>query len=185
MSEKKRTDAIAGDIIHEYDGIEEADNELPNWWLAIFYGSVLFAAGYWLMVDQHKFVPSPAEALAIHDAEKREKTGTVSDDDLVAASKQDAVVAEGQQVFATTCAVCHGDKGEGKIGPNLTDAHWIHGGAPTSIFNAVRDGVAAKGMPAWGAVLGQAKVKSAVAYVLTVRNTNVPGKEPQGDVWKP
>jgi cytochrome c oxidase cbb3-type subunit III len=185
MAEKKRTDAIAGDIIHEYDGIEEADNELPNWWLAIFWGTIVFGAAYWLVVDQHKLVPSAQDELAAHEVEQLKKGGDVNDTTLMAAAQSASQVSEGKQTFATTCAVCHGDKGEGKIGPNLTDSQWINGGAPTSIHNTVRDGIAAKGMPAWGSVLGPAKVKSVTAFVLTLRDTNVPGKEPQGEVWKP
>ena len=42
------------------------------------------------------------------------------------------------------------------------------------------NGVPAKGMVAWGDQLGPARVQKVVAYVLTLKGTNVPGKAPQG-----
>src|SRR4051812_35155890 len=183
MSDIKRKDAIAGDIVHEYDGIEEADNELPNWWLALFVGCILFAAAYWLVVEKLSLVPTPAQELATFEAEQRKRAGVVNDVDIVNASKQAAAVAAGKQTFMTTCVVCHGEKAEGKIGPNLTDDHWLHGGSPSTIFATIRDGVPAKGMPSWGPLLGLANVKNVAAFVTTLRNTNVQGKEPQGEPW--
>ena len=59
---------------------------------------------------------------------------------------------------------------------------WIHGGDPMSIYKTMKDGVVAKGMPAWGPQLGEAKTQAVSAYVLSLRNTNVPGgKAPQGE----
>lgn len=183
MSEVKRTDAIAGEIVHEYDGIEEADNALPNWWLAIFIGTIVFAGGYWLAAEQLGLLAPPTVELARIEAEQRKRAGTVNDDDILIAAKSAATLADGRRAFVTNCVVCHGEHGEGKIGPNLTDARWLHGGAPASIFATIRDGVPAKGMPTWGPVLGAATVKSLAAYVTTVRNTNVPGKAPEGEPW--
>jgi cytochrome c oxidase cbb3-type subunit 3 len=183
MSEVKRTDAIAGPIVHEYDGIEEADNELPKWWLAMFVGATLFAAAYWLASEKLHLVPTPAEELALVQAEARKRAGVVGDDDVLAAAKNASSVARGKQAFTTNCVACHGEKAEGKIGPNLTDDRWLHGGAPIQILTSIRDGVPAKGMPTWGPVLGPDTVKSLAAYVVTLRNTHVPGKEPQGEPW--
>jgi cytochrome c oxidase cbb3-type subunit 3 len=91
-------------------------------------------------------------------------------------------VESGRQVFASTCAACHRADGGGNIGPNLTDAYWLHGSKPENIYSCVHDGVPNKGMPTWGPVLGEDKVETVVAYVLTLRNTNVPGgKAPQGE----
>ncbi len=184
MADIKRTDAISGDVIHEYDGIEECDNELPNWWLGILYGTMIFAAGYWLAFQQLHVEPTAAEELAAYDAKQRAAQGTVNDEDVLLVAKQPASVVAGKQVFDATCSACHGEKGEGKIGPNLTDSVWLHGGGPVQIFSTIRDGVPAKGMPTWGPVLGAASVKNVAAYVLSIRNTNVPGKAPQGEPWK-
>ncbi|MBI5611205.1 MAG: cytochrome C, partial [Deltaproteobacteria bacterium] len=32
---------------HNYDGIQEYDNPLPGWWTALFWLTIVFAAGYW------------------------------------------------------------------------------------------------------------------------------------------
>jgi cytochrome c oxidase cbb3-type subunit 3 len=183
MTEPKRQDAIAGEIVHVYDDIEEADNALPTWWVVVFIGTMAFAATYWLMVEAFHLVPTPSEELAVALAERSASTGQVSDQELLSASQSSAVVAAGKQAFTTNCIACHGTKAEGTIGPNLTDSNWLHGGAPAQIFSTIRDGVPAKGMPSWGAILGQATVKTLAAYVLTLRGMNVPGKPPQGEVY--
>lgn len=183
MSEVKRTDPIAGAIVHEYDGIEEADNALPTWWVVVFIGTMIFAAVYWLAVQEFHLAPTPTEELALVLAERAQRTGQVSDEVLLAASQSSSLVAAGKQTFTTNCVACHGTKAEGNIGPNLTDSNWLHGGAPAQIFATIRDGVPAKGMPGWGAILGQENAKAVAAYLLTLRGTNVPGKAPQGDVY--
>ena len=47
----------------------------------------------------------------------------------------------------------HAVDGGGLIGPNLTDDHWIHGGAIEQVHGIIVAGVLAKGMPAWGEIL--------------------------------
>ncbi|MEM9692366.1 MAG: cytochrome c, partial [Myxococcota bacterium] len=92
-------------------------------------------------------------------------------------------VSQGQKVFNTHCVTCHGDKAEGKIGPNLTDKFWLNGdGSLMSIYKVVDQGVADKGMVPWGGTLSPGDLRKVVAYVGSVRDTNIPGKEPQGDI---
>ncbi|MES1180872.1 MAG: cbb3-type cytochrome c oxidase N-terminal domain-containing protein, partial [Verrucomicrobiota bacterium] len=31
---------------HEYDGIHELDNNLPRWWVWLFYITIIYSAGY-------------------------------------------------------------------------------------------------------------------------------------------
>jgi len=179
MSEIKRNDEIAGPIVHEYDGIEEADNRLPRWGLGIFLASVVFAAMYWMVYHEFEIAPSP---LAAYQAALSEETGgKVTEEILLAAAQNPSNVQEGKALFATHCAVCHEADGRGKIGPNLTDEYWLHGDKPLDMYNVVDQGVLTKGMPAWGRSLGPLAVQKAIAFVLSIRNTHAAGgKAPQG-----
>jgi hypothetical protein len=40
-------------------------------------------------------------------------------------------------------------------------------------------------MPPWAPILGETGVNQVIAYVLTIRNTDVPGKGPEGEIWEP
>jgi cytochrome c oxidase cbb3-type subunit III len=87
----------------------------------------------------------------------------------------------GKAVFQARCASCHAEKGQGLIGPNLTDDAWIHGqGTLLDIYGTVNAGVLDKGMPAWGRQLSPLELRTVVAFVGSLRGTHVPGKEPQG-----
>jgi cytochrome c oxidase cbb3-type subunit 3 len=186
MSEVKgRTDAIAGQIVHEYDGIEEADNQLPLWWVAGFLGTIAFALAYWLGYEVLQARPSPrqeyavqAEALRAQRAAEAAAAPEVSAESLTALAVDPTTVAAGAAVFKQQCVPCHGERAEGKIGPNLTDKSWIHGGSPLAIHKTITTGVAVKGMPAWGPVLGPKAVREVTAFVLSLRNTEVSGGKP-------
>jgi cytochrome c oxidase cbb3-type subunit 3 len=182
--DQKKPDEQQG--THVYDGIVEEENRLPRWWLGILFGSVAFAVIYWAGDQQLKAWGSPRETfdkqMAAARAAQTAAMATVSAQSLVALSQQPAKVAEGKDTFASTCSPCHKADGSGLIGPNLTDEYWLHGGAPDKIWKTVHDGVPAKGMVAWADILGEAKVASVVAYVLTIKNTHVAGgKAPEGD----
>ncbi len=176
-------------VIHEYDGIQECDNALPRWWLGILWSTIAFGAVYWLAAESFKATPSPGaayraemEEIAAKEAEKMKALGSVNDESLATMAKDPKTVAEGQTVYTTTCAPCHAATGGGGIGPNLTDEFWLHGGAPTKVYGTIRDGYTAKGMPAWGPSLGEERVRTVAAYVLSLKNTKVAGgKAPQGE----
>lgn len=187
MSDVKRTDEIQGEILHVYDGIEEADNNLPTWWLLTFYGAVFFGLVYWFYYDVYGIGQHQPEKYAAAMAAAESQRSIVTDESLEALALDRAAVAAGREIYNAQCVACHDTQGQGRIGlgANLTDQYWIHGGAPTDIHATIAKGVAAKGMPPWAPILGDKGVNDVVAYVLTLRDTEVAGKDPEGELWKP
>ena len=177
--EKRRERAT----VHVYDDdLQEEDNRLPLWWLYTLYGAIAFAAVYWYGEDQLKGVGSAGPGLPAGDdrgplEEAKKSGGALPPETLIALSKTPATVEDGKQVFTSTCAPCHRAGGGGNIGPNLTDDFWIHGSKPQNIWSTVHDGIPAKGMPTWAPVLGDAKVASVVAYVLSIERDQRSGRE--------
>jgi cytochrome c oxidase cbb3-type subunit 3 len=173
-------------IVSVYDGdLVEEDNGLPRWWLYTLFGTIVFAVGYWYGEHKLGLWPSQEEAYRAEMVkvrmEEARKGGAMTAETLVGLSRDAGTLAEGKKVFETTCASCHRADGGGLIGPNLTDAAWLYGSAPTDIWKTVREGVTTKGMPAWGPQLGDERVASVVAYTLTLQGTNVAdGKAAQG-----
>lgn len=174
---------------HDHDGIQEFDNRLPNWWLWILYGSVVFSLLYWIVYHTMSIMPHPTELLAAEQraAEQAQvaaaSTSAVTDEGLVLMATNATEVAAGKEIFNTYCVVCHLAEGQGLVGPNLTDEYWIHGGHPTDLHEIVMEGVPAKGMAAWGSQLGPTRVQQVVSFLLTIRHTNVAGKAPEGELF--
>lgn len=181
---------------HEYDGIRELDNPLPGWWLITFYGTIIFAFLYWIhytfsgapdSVAELKMALAEIQASATNHMTNSDSNLTIpKEEELMALAKQVETVKMGRDLFAGKCASCHGPQGAGLVGPNLTDKYWIHGkGSGSDIYQVVSTGVLDKGMPAWKDTLKPDELKSAVAFVLSIKNTNVPGgKAPQGTETK-
>ncbi len=171
----------ADTVVHTIDGIEEYDNRLPNWWLFTFYAAIAFAVVYWFHYQQFGGEGSIAryeremQPVWAAEAARLRAAGSVTPAMLLALSRDQSIVGQGRSLFTTHCVSCHTNSGGGNIGPNLTDRAWIHGGNPTQIYRTVLAGVTNKGMPAWGAQLGADNVQALVAFVLTIKNTNVAG----------
>jgi cytochrome c oxidase cbb3-type subunit 3 len=176
-------------VVHEYDGIVEHDNVLLCWWVGAMIATIVFAFSYWLFFhsfDKGQLASAAyAERKAVElaaEAERIKAAGEVTPEMLTTLMKDPSTVDQGKQVFESTCTTCHDAGGKGKIGPNLTDAYWLHGGDPRAIYGTIRDGYLPRQMPAWGKPLGEARVRAVTAYVMSLKDTNAPGgKEPQGE----
>ncbi len=175
---------------HEYDGITEYDNPMPRWWLLTFAGTVIFSITYVFNVGP---IGSGAGRIAEYEAEVAaakarmpETPTTVDPAQLLAMSKDEEVVEEGEEVYESYCASCHGPDGGGLIGPNLTDNAWIHGGAPDAVYRTIAEGVLAKGMPPWEKSLKPEQMTAVAAYVLSLAGTSPANpKGPEGDPYTP
>lgn len=90
-------------------------------------------------------------------------------------------IAAGKGIYSANCSPCHGTGGQGGIGPNLTDDYWLHGHTRKDIVNVVTQGVPAKGMIAWKAILNPWKIQQVAAFVGSLKDSNPPNaKAPQG-----
>lgn len=165
---------------HVFDGIQEYDKRLPNWWLWTFYGAIIFAVWYWIIVHMMGLTSAADPALSVQRQlrEARESamknSPELSDQKLWALSRDATTVAAGKLVYETTCASCHLADLAGQIGPNLRDTEWIHGGTPLEIAKTINDGVLAKGMPSWGPILGPTKIAEVTAYILSYHQEGEP-----------
>lgn len=184
-------DQVATD--HVYDGIRELDNNLPPWWLAGFYISIVFAVVY--LLRYHVFDAAPLQEeefkmeMAAAEVAKEEYLKTAAnliDESTVEILTEESRLVAGQSIFDKNCAVCHAKDGGGGVGPNLTDNYWIHGNSIADVFSTVKYGVPAKGMIPWQDQLSPAEIQEVSSYVLTlVGTTPADPKEPQGESMAP
>jgi cytochrome c oxidase cbb3-type subunit 3 len=186
---------------HDYDGIKEYDNPLPQWWTWLFYGTILFAVVYTPYIisglgpssaDEYTqemaaakvaFPAAPAEPAHPHAEGQAHPAAPPSAGPSLQGNP--AAIAAGKEIYVGNCAPCHGPQGQGVIGPNLTDNFWLHGNTYDAIVVTVTNGVPDKGMIAWKATLNPEKIRQVAAYVLSLQGTNPPNpKPPQGVEYK-
>jgi cytochrome c oxidase cbb3-type subunit 3 len=184
-STEHKGDYIPDDPIldHNYDGIREADNPLPTWWVNLFIISVVFAIVYVPVAHMFNFVP---HAELQRDIKQAKLAAEAREAELVASGYYDRNPIEaGQKYFKTFCATCHGEYGEGGLCPNLTDAFWIREPTEEVITQTIMNGVPDKGMPTWLPILGERKIQMIAAYVMTLWESEppVPGKKAEGDEY--
>jgi cytochrome c oxidase cbb3-type subunit III len=167
---------------HTYDGIQEYDKRLPNWWLFTLYGAIVFSAAYWAYYHWSAHM-IPGYVRVERQIEEIQKaalaTGAAPTDiQLWKLSTDPAVTEAGHKIYVANCVACHGENLEGGIGQNLVDNEYVHGSRPTDIYAVIQKGVLEKGMPVWGPVLGAARIADVTAYILS-RNpyTQKPAEE--------
>ncbi|MBB5621390.1 cytochrome c oxidase cbb3-type subunit 3 [Pedobacter cryoconitis] len=177
---------------HKFDGIAELNNPTPAWFMILFYGTIIFAIGYLLTYDVLGFgksqeeeyiaeIEQAAESKVAFLANPANVKNAVNENNMEQ-SKDEAIIKNGASLFANRCTPCHGEHGEGIVGPNLTDEYWLHGGKAKDVFKTIKYGVPEKGMIAWEKSLSAQQISDLTNYVLSLQGTKPAGaKAPQGN----
>lgn len=211
---------------HDYDGIKELDNNLPKWWLWLFYLTIIYSVLYILyyhvtgigysqdeqymsevdpnfvrisaadtrflgvLPEYHSPLFTPRQEITpfrlLHqsgEVEQYVEMTPESDTTEYVAFTEPARIAAGRDIYIRNCAQCHGDQGQGGIGPNLADDYWLHGGTFSDITKSVIYGWPSQGMISWRGQLKPDQILEVASFVQTLRGTNPPNpKPPQGDL---
>ncbi len=182
---------------HQYDGIQEFDQKLPNWWLLTFYAAIVLFVAWWFCYYQlHWFHTDHQRVISamtsIQEKKNQELEATLASlDDLTLVTKwssDPAILAEGEATFTANCIACHGADLSATMnlngqklplpGLSLVDGAWKYGGKPMEIFRLINEGTPANSpghngarMQAWGQVLSPKKVAEVVAFLIA-KNPN-------------
>jgi cytochrome c oxidase cbb3-type subunit 3 len=175
---------------HDYDGIRELDNSLPPWWKWGFVMTVVFSVvymWYYHVNDGPKQIDEYNAAVLIAEQEQATylaKAGNAIDEHNVKLITEAAELADAGVLFKNTCAACHREDAGGNVGPNLTDAYWLHGGSLPDVFKSVKYGWKDKGMPAWQHNMSAKQIAGLTSYIRSLKGSKVEGgKAPQGDLY--
>ncbi len=186
---------------HEWDGIKELNTPLPKWWLYVFYATIIWSFGYYVLYPAWPSLSGHTEGALgyVQRAEVADRLAAAAKsrapmvDRIRAASLDDIrrspdllnfAIAGGRIAFAENCAGCHGAAGGGAKGfPNLADDDWLWGGDLAAIHQTVTYGVRNptdnarnSQMPRFGAdgALTSTQINDVAEFVLglSVRATN-------------
>jgi cytochrome c oxidase cbb3-type subunit 3 len=175
---------------HDYDGIKELDNALPPWWKYGFYITIFIAVLYLFKYEIWHSGPNPTDEYNSEMSYAKEQVDAYlasmkNNVDEKSVTMSDAAgIAAGAVSFTKTCVACHGAKGEGGVGPNLTDDYWLHGGSVSDVFKTIKYGYPDKGMQSWQSTFSPVQMQELASYVKSLKGTNPPNaKAPQGDLF--
>ena len=143
------------------DELEKLKTAFPEVWASVSEGGETFSRR---TVADAGMVSETAEELPVVDM-----------------LTDEASLASGKVIYDKNCASCHGNQGQGGIGPNMTDDYWIHGAGMGSVVNIINKGVPAKGMISWRGTLNEKEIQEVSSFILSIHGTEPPNpKKPQG-----
>jgi len=186
---------------HVWDGIRELNTPLPRWWLWLFYVTIVWSIGYWIVYPAWPLVSSyttgyfnwhSRQAIVEDLAALKAKRATMTD--RIAQTPLEGILADsalldfarayGRAAFADNCAPCHGAGGGGVKGyPNLNDDDWLWGGKLEDIVQTIRHGIRAAdndtrqgSMPAFGRdkMMERGDILVVADYVRSLARLQVP-----------
>ena len=109
----------------------------------------------WHLVSPYGAVVEVAEP------EVEESAPSEASEETEAVLSPDELLTLGETVFANTCAACHGEQGEGFVGPELDGNERLSGA--DYVIGIVRGG--SGGMPGFGSTLSNTDIAAVVSYV--------------------
>lgn len=195
MPTKIEKDTLTGTATtgHEWDGIKELDTPLPKWWLYVFYATVVWSVGYYVLYPAWPGLSSHTagvlgywsrndirEELAAQAVQRAPFVERIRNEPLDRIESQpdllNFAIGGGRATFLENCAPCHGSGGAGAKGfPSLADDDWLWGGSREAILQTITHGVRNANaesrqsqMPRFGAdgVLKRAEISDVAEYVL-------------------
>ena len=192
---KKEIDEVSGTQTtgHEWDGIKELDTPMPRWWLGLFWATIIWSVGYWIVYPAWPGISSYTHGILDH-SQRDEVMADVASLKAARAGREKMLgsaslayiqdnpdllqfaMAAGKTSFGDNCAACHGAGGQGALGyPNLNDDVWLWGGKLADIEHTITVGIRSTSpktrqsqMPAFGrdAILKPAEIDDLVEYVV-------------------
>ncbi len=178
---------------HEWDGIKELNTPLPRWWLWVFYATIVWAIGYWVLYPAWPMLAGYTHGVLNHSQRadvaqsvRELKTQRAIQGKALQGATLQQIEADpnllqfareaGKSAFGDNCATCHGSGAQGFKGyPNLNDDVWLWGGTLDDIRHTIQVGVRsshpdtrASQMPAFGrdGLLEKAQITDLTQYVL-------------------
>ena len=143
---------------HEWDGIKELNTPMPRWWLWLFYATIVWAVGYWVVYPAWPTLTGFTHGLLGYtnraqvaveigalQQKRGDKAAALAQVSLADIEKDPALLtlarAQGRAAFGNNCAPCHGVGATGAKGyPNLNDDDWLWGGSLDQIYQTIRYG---------------------------------------------
>lgn len=197
MADNKEKDKLSGveTTGHEWDGLKELNNPAPRWWLWVFFVTVIWSIGYWVVypawptLSGHTGGTKGWTQYKKLETERKEITDRrgIYADRIKSASLEEIkgdtelyqfAIAGGRTIFRENCASCHGTGGQGGHGyPNLNDDDWLWGGDLNAIYTSISNGVRSghedartSAMPAYGksGMLTPAEINATAEHVLSL-----------------
>ena len=163
MAEHREVDAVSGMATtgHEWDNIKELNTPLPRWWLMVFYATIVWAVGYWIVYPAWPTLTGYTAGLFGYSSRSQvaadladlqkirgEKAASLANVALADIERDPTLLAlaraQGKAAFGNNCAPCHGTGAEGGKGyPNLNADRWLWGGTLDQIYQTIRFGARA------------------------------------------
>jgi cytochrome c oxidase cbb3-type subunit 3 len=158
---RKEIDKVTGTPLvgHEWDGIGELNTPLPRWWVWLFYATIVWSVGYWVVYPAWPMVTGYTagvfgystrgdveKEMAALQKQRGEQAQTLQQVALGEIEKDPALLAfaraQGKAAFGDNCAPCHGSGAAGAKGyPNLNDDEWLWGGKIDEIHQTIEFGI--------------------------------------------